>query len=447
MRRLTTVNLGCIYRRAAALVLVLAMMAFVGTTTAQAQANDPFCSELSKADCALLNASYETMRDVTSLHSNLEMELLIDKLPEMEELPIQTFTLSIAQATVFEIDPAANESLAELRALTSDPTALEDDFARVFQLYFDTLTGITMDSNFTLSFPKEVAALIEEEAQFPIPNSFEIGSRVVEGTSYSNIGDILSLFPGINVRGDIWFGVEFASLTDLLTEAMEQEQALSSAGNAQMSEGEALLFSQYLLRDMGVASGPLLPTLAASELTAVGAPYLVVERLDDATVDGESVAVFRTAVDYAALFADPEVESLLTDLLQNEDLLGNDALAPDEAESVAFLLGIYGPEILKDLNLEVIEFIDPATNYLVSTEVDMDWDLTDLAAIAAIAGEEFAMDSDELPQFTLSATTRYTEIGEPVSVDVPETAIILNVKELIDLAELSTEGLFESFEE
>ena len=57
--------------------------------------------------------------------------------------------------------------------------------------------------------------------------------------------------------------------------------------------------------------------------------------------------------------------------------------------------------------------IDPATQYLVATEVVMDWDLTDLAAVAAIAGEEFALDSDELPSFVVSATTRYTEIGEP----------------------------------
>ncbi len=451
MQRWITVDFGSLCRRAAALAATLLILGLAGTAAAHAQAAEPFCGELNEADCALLNDAYETMREVTSLRSELEMELLIDNLPQEAELPIQEFTLFVTQETAYQIEPSANEALAELRELLADPNALEINFARVLELYFETILGITLDSTFELSFSEEVAALIEAEAEFPIPNSFEIGSRVVDGGSYTNIGDLIDLFPGVSVRGDIWFGIEVTALADLLAELdgldevfadlaseLEEDEALTST--------DSLLLSQYLLGDFNVAGGPLLPSLAASELTAVGAPYLMVERLDDEELDGSPVAVFRTAIDYRALFADPEVETLLVDLLQNEELLGADTLAADEAESVAFLVGIYGPEILQDLNLEVIEMIDPATQHHVATEVVMDWDLTDLAAVAAIAGEEFALDSDELPSFVVSATTRYTEIGEPVSVDAPETAIILDFEDIVTLIEAELEDFEESLD-
>ena len=451
MRRLVTANFRCVGGRTAALVLALAVLALLNPTLAQAQADEPFCGELNETDCELLNASYETMRDVTSLHSNLEMELLIDNLPEAEELPIQEFTLFITQETAYQIEPAASDALMELRELLADPDALEAEFPRFLDLYFEAIAGITMDSTFGLSFSEEVAALVEEEAGLPIPSSFEFRSRVVDGGSYTNVGDLLALLPGVSVRGDIWFGIEVTALADFMADLEGLDEAFAEFAEEmteeeQMTETDALVLSQYLLGDFNVISGPLLPSLAASELTAVGAPYLLVERLDDETVDGASVAVFRTAVDYAALFDDPEVESLLVDLLQNDELMGGDALAADEAESVAFLIGIYGPEILQDLNLEVIEFVDPDTHYLVSTEVNMDWDLTDLAAIASIAGEEFAMEADELPLFVISATTSYTEIGEPVSVDVPETAIILDFEDIVTLIEAQIEEFESSVE-
>ncbi|MBV7338616.1 hypothetical protein KFU94_62440 [Chloroflexi bacterium TSY] len=325
-------------------ILAIAVaLIFAGSTTIWAQDTTTYCELLSAEDCELLHDSAQAMRDVTSIETQVNVDMLVKNIPEV---PFEELSVNVTQYTAFALDDDAAQILADLRQMSPDDmTFLFQRTEEVFNLYFDVLTGSTFDTELTVSVSEDVAQIISEEADagFDLPSSIGFGVRLLDGIMYVNLSSFADALPGIRTTGAMWLGFEFAPVLDL---------AAADADFGEIGEEEAATLAQFASGMGGVSGGPLITTLGATEMTELLLPYVDVERLPDDELDGNGVAVFRTVIDYQYLSGDPIFQSLLAELLGDESLIGI-RLSDLEIEQIVGMAEVFGPDLLASLGLEL----------------------------------------------------------------------------------------------
>ena len=408
---------------------------FTFVPSVHAQNDAPvYCQTLSADDCALVVRSQEAMTALTAATMAIDIDMLVSDIPDA---PFDTLDMQIQQKTAFAVTPdgvAARERMQQM--LAAETSSRLTDPTQLAQLFVDLLNGTQMDTNLTFTVSDDIIRLIEEEAAasgepipFALPNSFSFAGRVVNGIGFTRFSDFFALMPGMRVNGEIWFGMDYGELIDFAV-------ADGAFDNLTQSDLEAvdLLLTLYSGNSMS-AGGPLAATMADIPYAAEVAPFLQLERLADETQDGRAVARIRTTVDYARLLADPQVQELLSDYLRDNGLNGEEMSEAEIAQMVA-LAQFAGPAILESLGLEAIESIDLENGYVLNGELHLNWDLSQLMALAGMAGADVP-EMEELPVITLNVASQYDNFNEPALVTEPETALIVSFGELLRLAELS----------
>ncbi|MBV7338621.1 hypothetical protein KFU94_62465 [Chloroflexi bacterium TSY] len=80
--------------------------------------------------------------------------------------------------------------------------------------------------------------------------------------------------------------------------------------------------------------------------------------------------------------------------------------------------------------------IDLEKNHLLFSQVGLNWDISQLAALASLAGADVGLNSEELPIVFMDISTVNDSINEDILIDEPVPAMIFATQELIDLADL-----------
>lgn len=397
---------------------------------AQDDGEPAYCATLSQESCALLTRSQEAMASLTAATTAVDFTLNVSNVPDV---PFETLTLEFAQNLSYSI---SNESVAAREQLQQQllENAAAGNIApkEVMQSYIQLLNGMKMDAESTLTLSDDLVALIQEamesESQLAwgIPNTLQLRLRMIDGAYYVNLSDLSVFLPVFSATGDIWLGVDWAPL---------MEMAMRDAEFETMTPQEAEIFGQVIAgTSNNLVAGPLATSLASTPITVDALSFLEIERLTDSVEDGRDVAQFRTTVDYNRLLADPMAQALLAEMLRDGTMM-DQQFSEQEIGQMIEIIQFAGPPLLQSLGLEAIETIDLESGYLTGSTVRMDWDLSQIVALATSFGGA-DLDMEEVPVVSWSAVYTNSNFNEPIEVAAPDTALLLSLEELMLLAEL-----------
>lgn len=405
-------------KRILSLALVFTLLfSLVLNSVALAQDATPpaYCAEvgLSADDCTLLVTSQEAMQNISSVTSYAELDFNISGIPDV---PFETLDINYVQDSAVTQGLVAVTLAQELRGMTPqqrfqrfmDPNALTE-------ILGTTVSDTNIDTELTLTVSEEIRAMIEAEAGLPVPNTLTFGIRIVDGIEYLNLSDFATMVPELAMFGGSWIGIEILPLIDAAYgEGGTLEQQMGAEGRLLMAQ---VMSSSAIWN----SSNTLIHTLGTTPEAAMALPFFNVERLEDDIVNGNDVAVFRTTVDWTTLLNDPQVQELIKFALSDPELIGQE-FSEAEIEQIMTAVQLFGPAVLQSLTLELIETVGLVNGYVYSGELTFDWDLSQLAALAAASGAEMG---DSVPTIFINFLTTRDNFNEELTIEAPANAFIL----------------------
>ena len=142
------------------------------------------CGELAEADCTILETSAEVMQGVTSYAFDIQYDVLVSGIPEME---VDTVEIAFGVDGVFQIDPDVMAAMKEMVApgMTGDAEAMMAAMADMPDVLLDFYAALGFDGALHITMSEEVAALLSEDSETPIPADLTLAFRIVDGMFYS----------------------------------------------------------------------------------------------------------------------------------------------------------------------------------------------------------------------------------------------------------------------
>ncbi len=275
-------------------VFMICLLALAPLTPALAQDDQIFppvlCGDLAAEDCALLEASAATMREVSAYTYNQQFHLEVADLPD---IPTDGIDVTVTMDGQWAVDPAAQEAMLALAELSRSATpelaeTLQDELPAAVLEFFG---GLAFDMNLHWSVSAAVAEAISADSDVPFPAEMNLTMRIVDGMFYLNLAELKPLIPDLAEVNADWIGFD---LMGLMEQSLEE-----SAGD--------------------LAAEPMDPMASAllgviyQRLFAAMEAFVAVERLEDVEVDGTPAAVFEFRPDLLGFFASDELKTLVTD--------------------------------------------------------------------------------------------------------------------------------------
>jgi hypothetical protein len=214
------------------------------------------CGDLDASDCSILEASAEAMQSVTAYAFDIEYKAFVTGLPEME---IENVEITFGANGMIEIDPDVVAAMQELTAASMSgdadnvAAAMEDMTAILLDFY----AGLNFDGQVYFSMPEELAALLSEDSDVPMPPDLTMAFRIIDGMFYMQISEFKSFAPELEEIPADWIGFDMVGL-------MEQSMAQSEGGEF----------------DVESMTAGLVGTGLAYQLISAMEPFVTVERLD-----------------------------------------------------------------------------------------------------------------------------------------------------------------------
>ena len=387
-----------------------------------------YCATLADEDCAILLMARERMQEVRSISGDTTFELIISNIPDA---PFNEITLDIEQQSAYNFSDEGMAARAKLSDVELIRELLQEDPVAFLGLYSELIVGSSLESSFRISVSEDTMALIEEAIEeesgdpvpFTLPNEFGVSSRIVDGTMYTNLSEMLDPLPGFKALGDVWFGFEYGPMMDITMAAARDDGDLDP-----MDEDEAAIASQFTAAVSGANGGPLISTVAGLPFGEDILPSIEIERIED----GAGTVRIRTTIDYATLLSEPAVQELLAELIRDPDF-GDTDMSDEEMTEAMAVIQLMGPTVLDSLGLEVIEEIDPETGYLVGSEFHLNWDIEALAPLFSMAGGPDLSELEDVPVFSMNGTSAYSDHNSDLVIETPETALIFSIEEILEL--------------
>ncbi len=370
-------------------LIVVAVMLFGLPLGVQAQGwPTTFCGDLSEEDCALMTQSQAAMAALDS--SAFEMDF--------------AFTLSSSEPfapgvseVVFNVqgDGAFAGEIPDMSAFqTMDPSQLGELMSQAPALFVEGLRSVTGQASLLVTLPADLVADADIPAELPV-NLIMIG-----GVAYI---DLASLMPTEAEGQDMpaWMGVDLAGMYEMMFEQMAGEEALAE----QMEQMQAFFSSEAL-------SG-----LMDSAFTA---DFVTVTRAADETLDGQTVAVFQTSLDYATLFSSESFQTAMQAYMQSVmDMQGVDAGEMPEGMMEAMT------DLMSGLTVSVTERIGTEDFLVHQMAMAMNFDM-DFAALADMVPESEMGEMPEAFSMSMAFEIALSEFNQPVEVSAPEGAQVIN---------------------
>lgn len=388
-------------KRVYTLILIFSLLL---SFTASAFAQEPVCGDLSAEDCDILYGSSEAMMEITSGVQSVSVSVQALNVPQTPFTDISfDFALDTvygysedAAAAAMEMQEMSPEELADLYA---DPEALAD-------LVLAILGGLSASIDMTTNFSEELAAaLTQDPSMGSWPQSVSLGVVLDGGIAYLDLSTLEPLLGDTMGGMSGWVGLDILPWVEasLMQSAVDPNAAVAASASTQ------------------VGAGPLFTQLASADPMGMVTPFLSIARVGDDVVDGEDVAVFSTTINWDAFVQSPYFEQLVVLALSQDP---EATPSQTEIDQTVTLGRMFGPALLSGITLELIEMVSLDSGYLLATDFTLDWDLSDLAALAAMAGTG-ELGIDDNAAIMASIVTSNSNLNGDVEVEVPADAFII----------------------
>jgi hypothetical protein len=223
---------------------------------------------------------------------------------------------------------------------------------------------------------------------------------MLDGVAYI---DLASLVPAEAAGADMpaWIGIDLAGMYESMLKQMPDDENFAG----QMEQMQAMFSSDVMIGLMDAA---------------LAADFVTVTRGADETIDGQTVAVFQTEIDYAALFGNEGFQTAMQEYMQSiMTMQGVDAEEMPEGVMEAMT------RLMAGLMLPVTEKIGTEDYLVRQTAMDMSFDM-DFAALAEMIPESEMGDVPDSFGMTMAFEIALSEFGQPVEVAAPEGAQVIN---------------------
>lgn len=402
-------------------VLVVALMAVPNFAQAKA-AEQSYCDVMEADACEVVAESAEAMEDVTSMVSFTEMAILARDMPE---LPISVIGFNYEQDIAMNMSDRALEMIAETRAMSpADAEEMFNDPVALIEYYEELLQEVAMSIDMRIQLSDEIKMIadmaVQQELGVPLPETIELSLVIVDGIAYADLASVSDFIPGMGGMLQGWAGAEMAPLFEL---AKEEAANQGNINNVQLDGSlDSINMSP---------AGPLVAQIGAFDLSNQFIQFLDVMREDDGVIDGEDVAVIRTAFDFDAFFESEIFRQLFLQIMAEQGEMDVEDLSEAEIDEMIAMVQIMGPVILQDLVLDHVEGISLDSGHMLSREFLMEWDLTSVLQMAAATGE-INLPSGAEPFFGMETNTYIDQVNEDIEIVAPEGALVLPVAMLLN---------------
>lgn len=405
-------------KRIVVLLLLIAVVAAVPLWAGQsAQAQDGstvYCGQLSAGDCAILTGSQEAMASVTSVAVDADASFTISGFEITDGMDSLTVVMSVNGAAEADLS-ALNEMQAGMPTDMEGMTELMQDPNALLAMTLNSmaaLEGLVDDSNAYLTAEFSTAPVIEGG-----PELISVEVRMTDGVLYVKqqpLADQLELDTPVDAE---WAALDLGTaLEEAFAEAMSELDLSELAdmdmdmSSADMESIEALLDSDFFT----IFSDPEFLN-----------EFITVTRLDDAELNGQTMAVFETTLDVRDLLLSPAFSEAIFGLLEDAQALDPEAseelgVAPAEVQLILTLVG----SMFTNAEVTSVQWVGVDDLYTYHTEASMNFeiDLSLLTGSDPTAPQSIAL--------TGNLRVDLSNFNEPVEVTVPDDVEFYDMDDL-----------------
>jgi hypothetical protein len=386
-------------KNAVLLLLVTALFAFSAAPAFAQDLPEPFCGDLDEADCEILLSAQDAQLSLSSYSSTVDATTMVAGLPG---LPADELTFEWSQDTVLEMDPELTMAMAELQM--QGPEAMMENMEELADLTVEFYQTLGVDAMIDFTMPAEIADILSAQAGIEVPAELALHLIMKDGFAYIATEGLSFLGPQITDMGE-WIGIDLASAVE-----MGFQQSLESDDPAQQAQ---------MAQSLGLSS-----MLNSEEVRGLLEEFVIVERLDDADVDGTEVAVFETGFDFAGFLASPGFWELVSANLDMINSMSETQITEEELQQAQMALTFLGPALLEGLELSSTSSLGAEDFFPYAQTVSFNWDLSGLLRFAASTGAVPAgMGEDALISLEIDATN--SDFNDTDEIVAPEDATII----------------------
>lgn len=268
-----------------------------------------------------------------------------------------------------------------------DPASLTKDQKAIFNLIADVIPYISADLQFALETPAEIRKM---PGNAKLPDTFKLGLRLVDGVIYVKASDLAMFMPQGKSPAD-WMGI---NLPDMIAAILKQPGFNVGMGSMNTSMNASSNMVQMF-----------------NDPKTLGL-FIKIERLADTEVNSHKVAVFKTTLDYPALFKLPFMQDMITQQIK----VAGAKLS--EKDIKAIMDQVQG--MAKGMQFSLTKSIDLESKYVHLTEISMVFDLSSMKAQIGSA-----------PVFTLDGTVTQADFNSIPTITAPKGGMVIPVESLM----------------
>ncbi len=377
-------------------LLVLTMMLSLPLLSGTVSAQDgllSYCGELSADDCALLQQAGDAMGSLDSASFDISTTMYMFATSDTTDEVEMSFDFAgrvAADFSAFDLLDA-DASLLEMMMMMEDG----------MMAYGEAMETMQGEFVITADFPEDLG----EDAELE-DGSLEM--RIVDGVLYLYVAE----FEDTDVDAD-WAGLDLGEFFEEAVAEMDtDEMDMDELELEDLAELEAFFdndFFAYINSDEFLAE------------------FVTVERLDDEEVDGQTVAVFETTVDYTdALYNRDFQEGLVNWMMALAEQDPDAGLERGEVELLIFLM----ISLIDEAEFTTVQWVGVDDHYVYYSTMDFNFVL-DFALLS-----DFGEDAGELPSslgIEMSVEATMGDFNEPVEVEVPADVEMVDPDDAPDL--------------
>ncbi len=398
------------------LTLLVALLAMPAAAFAQEMPPVP-CGDLSEDDCALLQDSRAANMEVNSYDASVNFDFSLTGLPNLP----QDISFGVVSDGSFYFSPEFMQQAKDFQAMMqeddgSDPMAMMEQSMNMGMMFYDEAA---FDMTWDISLSDEVATLLSQQAGVAIPTELNLPLRLVDGFFYANLDDVGQIVPGLSG----WIGFD---MVGFLEASMDQTMTALEEGVNSMDPA-----TMGAMMGSGTAMNP--------ELQAAVDANTMVERLDDATVDGVDVAQFAWSFDLGGFLAEPAVIDMLMQQISAQMEMqaavdpGAAPMTDADIQMVAEMVPMLAPMLLSGLEWETNSAIGLDDLYVYNTESNVYWDLGSTIGMAgAMMGDPSASGVASDAAFSLDVSAVNSNFNSDVEIEAPEGAQIIPLEQMLE---------------
>lgn len=383
--------------------VTLLLLLFVATAVpAFAQLPEPFCGSLSEEDCAILADSQDATMAVESSSSYIDVSITIAGIPG---LPADELTFNYTQDAVASLDPELAMEIAEMQQMS--PDELMENMDGMTEALLDLYANLGLDADISFTMPQEVADMISAQAGgIEVPTELTAMVRMIDGYGYANIDELAAQIPELTGLSG-WYGIDVVSLMEM---GFEESMSASNTGPDMAASMTGFGLTSFMNSEEG---------------RAMLEEYIEVERVADATVGDQDVAVFSTTFDFGRFIGSPVFAEIL--MSQRETI--NAAIDMDLTESqlneALSLLPMFGPMLFTGLDFEIVQRIGLEDSYVHESELTFHWDLSSIIAVAQMADASLELPAGIAPVISIDIINDAADFNAIDAIEAPENAMIV----------------------